>query len=32
MPASLEEGEEALVIAKELYEAVRTRLPQECGP
>ena len=29
---SLEEGEEALVIAKELYEAVRTRLPQECGP
>jgi HEPN domain-containing protein len=29
---SLEEAEEALVIAKELYEAVLTRLPQECGP
>ena len=29
---SLEEAEEAQAIAKELCEAVLTRLPQECGP
>jgi hypothetical protein len=28
---SLEEAEEALVIARELYDAIITRLPQECG-
>jgi len=28
---SLEEAEEALVIARELYDALITRLPQECG-
>jgi len=28
---SLEEAEEALVIARELYDAILTRLPQECG-
>jgi HEPN domain-containing protein len=29
---SLEEAEEALVIAKELYETILSRLPQECKP
>jgi HEPN domain-containing protein len=28
---SLEEAEEALVIARELYDALLTRLPPECG-
>ena len=32
MPASLEEAEETLVIAQELYEAALTRLPQGYGP